>query len=1353
MKRHQPPGKTLVTAALAISAFGVPLILSASPTQAAGAPPAPAAASALSQEQRTALTRLTGLSAPAIYVDAKTRASDDSVDVIVELRQGPAASEQARAAAAGRVLSAATAQREAKEAQGRFKQFLTDTFAAKSVTYNIRKTYSDAYNGFALSISGKQLDRLLESADVAAVWEDALVREATPAVTTPTMTTIPINTAAVPAVVDASAEGVRRLHAEGVTGKGLKVAILDTGIDYNHPALKDVYKGGYDFVNDDSDPMETTYADWKASGRAEKDFNGNTYYTRHGSHVAGIIAGKPVAGADAMGIAPEADLYSYRVLGPYGGGTTSNILAGMDRALKDGANVVNMSLGANLNNPHSPLSAAADNLTLAGVTTVLAAGNDGQNGAFSLGSPAASALSITVGANDTPVTVPTLKAAVGSGTADLRLLAQPFGDALTPLVGSTSDIIDVGRGLSADYSGKVVTGKVVFMRRGDSALENKITLAKTKGAKAVLLANNLADEGFIPYYLGEGLNFLPTFTLTMAGGTALTDQLAAGATQVTLSDLGTTTFGGGILATFSSRGPAKLTNDIKPEITAPGVSILSSVPPSAVDTAHLDDYTNAYQRLSGTSMATPYAAGVAALVLQARPGLKPHEVKVAFMNTADALATEYGVFEMGAGQLDPYQAVHAATELVVQDRISIADGNSSHDWIPDLTGGLGFGLHATGEVVHDKRDVTVSNKTDQDITYSVRTVYSTSAGVADAAANGVRVSVPSDLRVKAKANMGLTVRLDVPATAAKGSYSGYLLIEGGNAAYRMPFGFRVADKGIAALTALKPVMSTRTENVYSPQLSFAVNLKSHMRNLDAYIVDPASGQDIGYLGALDPIGMREDVNYGPFAWTGKYFPITKDPRAPLGNRLTVLGEGHYQLRMVGTDDSDQQYSAITDFYVDNTPPKFTTALDGQRVVEVPNGATKYALNGSVIDGEVDKIKAAGIAITQADNLVLRFTFSTIQPSSAHAPQADGTFALTPSFGPSPSSTDRYAAIDMAGNVGGRREFLVIKEGAPYIDSKSDKLALAPDQMATHSFTGQNADQWGEVKVTLRYSISNTELGEIRKPAALAAYSTSPLVITKNPLPDYPTVQITIPLDGPQVATGDNLPLLEVETIAKDGNWAAATGFMTVSVTAKKRDGTSVNVNRLFDSVEMLNPTALLRGAFVAQGLLTEDSAIDNTIDYSTIGAAASLTAPDGTVTQVPVSANRALSVDGVAIAADPHLLTVSIPGHFTSYVPVASSFVRPEGLGGRVMAPTVQAAAGDVNNDSVIDILDAIAIRDARGTSTRAADINFDGTVDAADLRFVVINFLLRNPEADTAPYPQSTYRGVTLEAVKATFN
>ena len=120
------------------------------------------------------------------------------------------------------------------------------------------------------------------------------------------------------------------------------------------------------------------------------------------------------------------------------------------------------------------------------------------------------------------------------------------------------------------------------------------------------------------------------------------------------------------------------------------------------------------------------------------------------------------------------------------------------------------------------------------------------------------MSVPSDLRVKAKANMGLTVLLDVPATAAKGFYSGYVLIEGGNAAYRMPFGFRIADKGIAALTALKPVMSTRTENVYSPQLSFAAVSYTH---LDVY-----KRQIDGRPGARDePLGLKRGDHSGGLA--------------------------------------------------------------------------------------------------------------------------------------------------------------------------------------------------------------------------------------------------------------------------------------------------------------------------------------------------------------------------------------------------------------------------------------------------------------------------------------------------------
>ena len=102
--------------------------------------------------------------------------------------------------------------------------------------------------------------------------------------------------------------GVDKLHNEGITGKGIKIGVLDTGIDYNHPDLKDVYKGyrakpgedsskvdpnsvkGWDFINNDADPMETTYTEWQQSGAPEFDDRGSSFYTAHGTHVAGIVS-------------------------------------------------------------------------------------------------------------------------------------------------------------------------------------------------------------------------------------------------------------------------------------------------------------------------------------------------------------------------------------------------------------------------------------------------------------------------------------------------------------------------------------------------------------------------------------------------------------------------------------------------------------------------------------------------------------------------------------------------------------------------------------------------------------------------------------------------------------------------------------------------------------------------------------------------------------------------------------------------------------------------------------------------------------------------------------------------------
>lgn len=173
-----------------------------------------------------------------------------------------------------------------------------------------------------------------------------------------------------------------------LTGKGIKVAVIDTGVDYKHPDLGGclgkgckVY-GGYDFVNKDSDPL---------------DDDG------HGTHVAGIIAGTgKKSDGKYEGIAPEAEILAVKVLDAQGGGSTSDIINGMEYALdpnddssfEDRVDVVNLSLGGGGSESH-PLSKTADTLAEHGIVVVAAAGNSGP-GNFRIGTPAAAGKIITV---------------------------------------------------------------------------------------------------------------------------------------------------------------------------------------------------------------------------------------------------------------------------------------------------------------------------------------------------------------------------------------------------------------------------------------------------------------------------------------------------------------------------------------------------------------------------------------------------------------------------------------------------------------------------------------------------------------------------------------------------------------------------------------------------------------------------------------------------------------------------------------------------------------------------------------------------------------------------------------------
>lgn len=213
-------------------------------------------------------------------------------------------------------------------------------------------------NAAAMSVSLAELDRLTEDAEVSLVWPD-----------------LPVY-----AILDQSVPIIRAPQAWelGYTGRGILVAIVDTGIDAEHPDLAGRVVEQKDFT-----------------GEGAGDGNG------HGTHVAGTVAGNGAASnGKYKGVAPDATLVAARVLGSTGSGRQSWVMAGIEWAVERGARVINMSLGG----PPEPsdgtdaLSAQVDAAVRAGVVCCVAAGNSGRNGSKTVGSPGGAREAITVGA-------------------------------------------------------------------------------------------------------------------------------------------------------------------------------------------------------------------------------------------------------------------------------------------------------------------------------------------------------------------------------------------------------------------------------------------------------------------------------------------------------------------------------------------------------------------------------------------------------------------------------------------------------------------------------------------------------------------------------------------------------------------------------------------------------------------------------------------------------------------------------------------------------------------------------------------------------------------------------------------
>ncbi len=398
-----------------------------------------------------------------------------------------------------------------------------------------------------------------------------------------------------------------------LTGKGITVGVIDTGVDYTHPDLRRNFAGGRDLVDNDSDPMET-----KTLGRA----------TVHGTHVAGIIA----ANGKLKGVAPEAKILAYRALGPGGGGTTENVLAAIEQAIKDKVDIMNLSLGNDINGPDLPISLALNRAVEKGIVAIAASGNSGPN-IWTVGSPGTASKAISVGASTPTLEVPHL---LIEGMRD-KIRIQPLEGSSKWDLDRSMSIVNGGLGTKEDL--KDVTGKIALVKRGTITFSEKAENAREAGAKAVIIYNNMSG-GFMGNL--EAPLDIPVASMTKKDGELLKSK-TNGLVKIEVTEEKD------LLADFSSRGPVTETWEVKPDIVAPGVAINSTIP-------------GGYLSLQGTSMAAPHVAGACALIKQAHPEWTPEQIKAALMNTAIPLTKNgkpYRTYEQGAGRIQVNEAIKA----------------------------------------------------------------------------------------------------------------------------------------------------------------------------------------------------------------------------------------------------------------------------------------------------------------------------------------------------------------------------------------------------------------------------------------------------------------------------------------------------------------------------------------------------------------------------------------------------------------------------------------------------------------------------------------------------------------------
>lgn len=550
---------------------------------------------------------------------------------------------------------------------GKQNEFITAlrTLAPSAVVLD---TFQIVVNGLAIELNGGELPAVISASGVKAV--------------TVTRTFTPMMNVSLPLI------GAQALWTEvggpGPAGANMFVGIIDTGIDIRNPFFHDQgYQMPFGFPKTDNQNnlqyvnkkvvVARAYPRFASQADDAKDQRG------HGSHVSGTVAGNHNTSASVRGVAfkisgvaPRAYLGNYNVFPfPSGGTDDEPIIAAIEDAVADGMDAINMSLGGTVLSPADldPLTTATNNAVDAGVIAAVAAGNSGP-GAQTVTSPGNAAKAITAGASTNPhfVGQPVSVTGPGNVPANLQNFGAAAGDfkvyesqtaaqfawwagqADSP--GTACSDRPAGNLTPPDPTPAVsVEGKIALIARGDCTFTSKIRNAEAAKAVGVIIYNNVAGDPVAMGHAGGPLPGIPAVMVSNANGVAMREWYQANNNATVRVDPEFAEFktpNADIIAGFSSRGPTRFDFLLKPEVTAPGVNVLSAI-----------NTPTGFAFFQGTSMASPHVAGSATVLKQKFPKWAPVDVKSALVTTGKRPVTDHvtgqsatGVMTRGGGRIN-----------------------------------------------------------------------------------------------------------------------------------------------------------------------------------------------------------------------------------------------------------------------------------------------------------------------------------------------------------------------------------------------------------------------------------------------------------------------------------------------------------------------------------------------------------------------------------------------------------------------------------------------------------------------------------------------------------------------------